>query len=157
MWQDLCLSLRARVSISDVEIYVLQVVKSLLSDEHEATLETDVAESLLMLLLQMLLQGLNIVELKPWVTLMHHALSHSQLCPGSPDLGRLIVDILVLRVYGELLLEPGIGEVLKSEGGGLRNQELLAFSLANGTLLVLHDETQSQDAGVAHVLVVALA
>ena len=157
MRQDLCLSLRARVPISDVEIYVLQVVESLLSDEYEATLEADVAESLLMLLLQMLLKGLNIVELKPWVALMHHALSHPQLCPGSPDLGRLIVDIMVLRVYGELLLEPGIREVLKSEGGGLRNQELLAFCLANGTLLVLHDETQSQDARVAHVLVVALA
>ena len=135
---------------------MLQVVESLLSDENEATLQTNGAESLLMLLLQMLLQGLNIVELKPWVALIYHALSHPQLCPGSPDLGRLVVHILVLRVYGELFLKPGITKVLKREGGSLRNQELLAFCLANGTLLVLHDETKSQDARVAHVLVVAL-
>ena len=136
---------------------MLQVVKSLLSDEHEATLQANGAESLLMLLLQMLLQGLNIVELKPWVALIYHALSHPKLCPRSPDLGRLVIHILVLRVYRELLFEPRTAKVLKCESGGLCNQELLAFSLANWTLLVLHDETQSQDASVTYVLVVAFA
>ncbi len=110
-----------------------------------------------MLLLQMLLQGLNIVELKPWVALVYHALCHPELCASGSDLRRLVVDILVFRVHGELLLESGLAEVLKGEAGSLRYQELLTFSFANGTLLVLQDETQSQDARVTHVLVVALA
>lgn len=61
--QYFCLSVRTRISLLNMLPHMLDVVESLLSDEDEATFQTNFAESLLMLSLQMLLQSLNVVEL----------------------------------------------------------------------------------------------
>lgn len=48
-------------------------------------------------------------------------------------------------------------EISIIKGERLRNEQFIELSFADGALVVFHDEAESEDARVAHVLVVALA
>jgi len=72
--QDLSLSLVARIPVVDVISQLLQMVQSLLANEHKPPLETDLAECLLVLLLEVAFECLNAGVLVLWSAAVNEAL-----------------------------------------------------------------------------------
>jgi hypothetical protein len=152
MRQDVTKLVVSYVTVLNVPSQGLDVVKALFSDEDRSTSQAHLAECLVVLGLQVALQALDVWELLVATAVVHHAGKFSELhaCP----LGLAIVKVygLVFLVLVTLALQL-LFEVCPLKVPVIGDDHLFQLSLADGALLVLHDESQPEAASVADVLV----
>lgn len=108
-----------------------------------------------MLLLQMAFENLQVLMMMPWSASVDQTLQLSEFLPSLLHFERFVEHFRVLPVYIKIPLILWSAKLLIGKGLCLCDKDLLTLGLADGALLVIQDEPESQDAGMTHVLVVA--
>jgi hypothetical protein len=155
MGQDLPMVVIPSISKLNMLSQVLHMVESLLSDENSSSLQTNLAESLLMVLLQVSLQRRHIRELRvASLARGDHAVQNSKPHTGFLSLWGVVENGLVGSVLDALLAEFAV-EGVEGHFSVISDNDLVELSFTNGALLVLQNESEPECTDIAHVLVVA--
>jgi len=147
----------SHVSIVDVISQVLDMIDPLLANEDRAALEADLAEGLLVVMLQMPHQGADVRELRLMsLTILDETVQSSEVHAGLLSFGIRIENVFVLLVLDSFLLHLLV-EVGPRQIVVISNDDFIQFSLADGALVILKNNSEPEPALVADILMLTAA
>ena len=120
---------------------LILIIESLLADKNEPTFQAYPAKSFAVTPLHVLLQSLDIIELKARIAPIYHAVKLSKFDASCSDLCRLIKHILIFCILRKTLSVLRRAKLFISESRCRCNQHLITLGLANGTLFILENES----------------
>lgn len=129
------------------------MVDPLLADKDCATFETDLAKGLLMYLFKMATQALDVRKHVRVVAVKHQALQRPKLRASSLRLFVVVHDRIIFLIFNSFLAPPLL-ELRPCKGLVAGHKDLFELSLADGALLILHNEAQTQAAFLTSVLMI---
>ena len=133
----------------------LDVIKTLLADEHSASIQTDLAESLLVLSFKMALKRCHIWELRSrTITARYYTIQCAQLKTCFLSLRCMVVDGIILRIL-VTFLKKTFGRKRPSEISISSDDDFVKVRSTNGTLFILHDQPGPERTRVAHFIMIA--